>query len=428
VLLIPAGVAFTPPASVRGRFPRERCNGGGPVLPSGPGGRAASRRALDPAPRPAPAARVHGAATIVLVSSRSPGRTFLPTVGAIHKMDERKAPLEAADLLAEAKAVLDNTNADLDGEILRDLLVYVLKLRQDGLDTLDLKILTRSFKELRYAFRIFQPYRDRRKVTIFGSARVPPEDPHYRLTVETARGLAAAGFMVITGAAGGIMEAGNEGAGRDNSFGLHIRLPFEPGSNPHIAGDPKLISFHYFFTRKLLFVKASDGLILLPGGFGTLDEGFETLTLLQTGKSEPRPVVLLDLPGSTYWQRWESFVRDEMLERGLISTQDFALFRRVESAGAAVDEIRRFYSNYHSSRYVGSRFVVRMKRALSGEARGQLSADFADILTGGGFEQRGRLDDEEDEPETEGLVRLVFAYNRSSAGRLRQLIDRVNEA
>jgi len=330
------------------------------------------------------------------------------------------------ETLAEVRQILEAGKDTLDAVLLREMLQTVLRIHRDPLPTLDLKIMNRSLREMRYAFSVFRQYQDRRKVTIFGSARVGEQDPYYRLTVEYARKLAARGYMVITGAAEGIMKAGNEGAGRENSFGVNILLPFEQSANPIIADDPKLMMFKYFFTRKLVFVKESAAITLLPGGFGTHDEGFETLTLLQTGKNNPHPLVLLDLPGENYWRRWAVFIQGQLLRRGYISPDDLSLFHICDSPEDAIEEIERFYSNYHSSRFVGRELVLRMKRPLTPELMERVEREFGDLLESGGFEQRGPLEAEAGRPDLASLTRLVFAYNRRSAGRLRRLIDLVN--
>jgi len=327
--------------------------------------------------------------------------------------------------LAEVRIILEAEEDSLDAVLLREMLKTVLQMAREPLPTLDLKVMNRALREMRYAFSVFSRYRHRRKVTIFGSARVGESDPYYRLTVEFARLLAEKGYMTITGAAEGIMKAGNEGAGRENSFGVNIMLPFEQAANPIIADDPKLVFFKYFFTRKLMFVKESDAITLLPGGFGTHDEGFETLTLLQTGKNNPHPVVLLDLPGENYWRRWAVFVEGQLHRRGYISAEDLSLFCIVDSPDAALNEIETFYSNYHSSRFVGKDFVLRLCRPLPREMLDKVREEFGDLLEGGGFEQRDALPGE-NEPELESLSRLVFPYHRRSAGRLRQLINLVN--
>src|SRR5882762_7883636 len=226
------------------------------------------------------------------------------------------------------------------------------KLLRDKANRGDVKLLSTALRELRYAFKVFAPYRGRRKVTVFGSARTPTSDPGYKQAVEFGRRLAQEGFMVVTGAASGIMEAGHVGAGRENSIGVNILLPFEQSANSVIAGDTKLMHLKYFFTRKLLFVKESDAVVLFPGGFGTMDEGFEVLTLVQTGKSHLFPIVLVDAPGDDYWDRWLTFVKEVLDKRGLISPADLSLFRRTDSADEAVAEIVGFYRVYHSMRYV----------------------------------------------------------------------------
>ncbi len=335
-------------------------------------------------------------------------------------------PDRTEQTLNHVREILEADRGTLDQVLLREMIETIVRMHREPLPTLDLKIMNRALREIRYAFSVFRNYQGRRKVAIFGSARTAENDPYYALTVDFARRLAEKGYMVITGAAEGIMRAGNEGAGRENSFGVNIMLPFEQEANPVIADDPKLMVFKYFFTRKLAFVKESDAVTLLPGGFGTHDEGFETLTLLQTGKNNPHPVVLLDLPGENYWRRWTVFVQGQLLRRGYICPDDLCLFRVVDSAEAAVEEIETFYSNYHSSRLVGERFVIRMKRPLGGEALETIRRDFADLLKGGSFEQGGALDGERSGPELEGLTRLVFAYHRRAAGRLRRLIDFIN--
>src|SRR5262249_48424241 len=226
------------------------------------------------------------------------------------------------------------------------------KLLRDQTNRGDVKLLSTALKELRYAFKVFAPFRQRRKVAIFGSARVGPDNPSYQQAVEFGRRMAEAGFMVVTGAASGIMEAGHVGAGRDSSIGLNIMLPFEQEANSVIAGDIKLMQMKYFFTGKLMFVKESDGIVLFPGGFGPLDEGFEVLTLMQTGKSHLFPIVMVDRPGGNYWRRWQQFVQEVLLAEKMISPQDLALYKITESVDEAVAEVLGFYRGYHSMRYV----------------------------------------------------------------------------
>src|SRR2546426_2715691 len=256
---------------------------------------------------------------------------------------------------------------DPQAALLKDLLGSVIRLQGQRLDMLDLKILHRSLREMRYAFRLFRQYRHRRKVAVFGSARMPSENPLYDLARRFARLLAEREFMVITGAGEGIMRAANEGAGRENSFGVNILLPFEQEPNPSIVDDPKLITFKYFFTRKLFFARESHASAVFPGGFGTHDECFEILTLLQTGKNNPHPVVMLDVPGGTYWLRWQRFVQEDMVATRLVSPEDLNLFRIVDSAEAAVSEIAGFYRNYHSCRFVKGQLVLRLQHPLTTE-------------------------------------------------------------
>src|SRR5437870_8282126 len=236
------------------------------------------------------------------------------------------------------------------------------KLIRDHANRGDVKLLSTALKELRYCFKVFGPYRNRRKVTVFGSARLPLEHPACQSAVEFGRRLAQAGFMVITGAASGIMEAGHIGASRENAIGVNILLPFEQEANTIIAGDVKLMHLKYFFTRKLLFVKESDAVVLFPGGFGTQDEGFEVLTLVQTGKSQMFPIVMVDEPGGDYWKQWEAYIHNVLLKRGLISPQDLSLFKVTDSVDQAVEEILGFYRVYHSMRYVGPDLVLRLQQ------------------------------------------------------------------
>jgi len=302
------------------------------------------------------------------------------------------------------------------------------KLARDRAARGDAKLLATALKELRYCFKVFAGYRGRRKVTVFGSARTRPDHPAYRAAVEFGRRMAEEGYMVITGAASGIMEAGHVGAGRENSFGVNIILPFEQGANPVILADPKLMNMRYFFSRKLVFIKESDGIALFPGGFGTHDEAFETLTLIQTGKSHIFPVVLVDEPGGDYWRRWEAFVDDGLLRRGYISPQDKFLYRITDSVEEAVREVTTFYRVYHSMRYVRGDLVLRLQRPLGERALDQIRAEFKDIVAGGTFEQTAALPQEANEPTLAALPRLKFRFDRHNHGRLRQLIDFVNRA
>src|SRR5438093_5039746 len=289
------------------------------------------------------------------------------------------SPVPEDRLRQQLEELLALPATDPQAALLKDLLGSVIRLQGQRLDMLDLKIIHRSLREMRYAFRLFRQYRHRRKVAVFGSARMPSENPLYDLARHFARLLAEREFMVITGAGDGIMRAANEGAGRDNSFGVNILLPFEQGANPAIIDDPKLITFKYFFSRKLFFVRESHASAIFPGGYGTHDEAFEVLTLLQTRKNNPHPVVLIDVPGGTYWRKWEDFVRENMLSNKLISPEDLNLFRIVDSAEEAVAEIERFYRTYHSSRFVKGLLVVRLQRRLTPGQVDALNQQFAHL-------------------------------------------------
>ena len=334
--------------------------------------------------------------------------------------------LSREEILHQISTLLDSPEDDLHAGLMRELLTGLLKLNDTHLDLLDIKIVNRAVKELRHAFGVFHGYRNRQKVSIFGSARTPSNDPNYSLAYQFARAIVQDGFMVITGGADGIMRAAQEGAGRENSFGVNIMLPFEQGPNSTIADDQKLITFKYFFTRKLMFQKEANAIALFPGGFGTHDEGFEILTLAQTGKSDPQPIICLQAPGCDYWDDWSAFVVRQLLQRKLINEEDMDLFVIVDSAEAAVNHIRRFYRRYHSIRFVGRQLAIRLKQAISSEQLEQIRERFSDLLSDGTFELRGPLDEELDEPALCDLPRLVFNFNRRSAGRLRQLIAHLN--
>jgi uncharacterized protein (TIGR00730 family) len=310
-------------------------------------------------------------------------------------------------------------------QYVRELMVTAIRLLEDHAPIADVRLLNAAVRELRYAFRTFARFSDVRKVTTFGSARTAETEPTYRQAEDFARRVAEAGFMVITGAGGGIMRACQAGAGRAHSFGVNIRLPFEQKANEFIADDPKLMTFKYFFTRKLLFVKEADAVAMFPGGFGTLDEAFECLTLVQTGKAGPVPIVFVDAPGGRFWSSWLDYVHDHLLEGGLISEEDLSLFRVTDDAAEAVEEIRGFYRVYHSSRYVGEKLVLRLARAPQAPLLERMQHDFADLAAGGRFQLSDALP-EEDADETAKLPRLVFAFNRVNFGRLRQLIDFLN--
>jgi uncharacterized protein (TIGR00730 family) len=302
------------------------------------------------------------------------------------------------------------------------------KLASDHTSRGDLKILSRTLRELRYAFKVFSPYRYRRKVTVFGSARTSRDHPAYRQAIEFGRKMAEHDWLVITGAASGIMEAGHVGAGREHAMGLNILLPFEQAVNSVISGDPKLVYMKYFFTRKLMFVKESDAFCLMPGGFGTLDEGLEVLTLLQTGKHDMMPVLLLDEPGGDYWLNFQRFIQQQLLDRGMISDQDLSLYRLTDRVDQAVEEILTFYRVYHSMRYVRANLVFRLQQSLSESQLAEINEQFQDLLVAGQFTLGRPLPEEKDEPGLAAFPRLIFPFNRRNYGRLRQLIDHINRA
>jgi uncharacterized protein (TIGR00730 family) len=289
----------------------------------------------------------------------------------------------------------------------------------------EMKLVSRSLRELGRSFRVFAPYRGVRKVSIFGSARTPAGDPSYAITRDFAYEIASRGWMVITGAGPGIMAAGHEGAGKKNSFGVGIMLPFEQAANTFISGDPKLIDFKYFFTRKIAFMKESDAFVLCPGGFGTLDEAFELLTLMQTGKTAIRPVVLLDPPGGHYWIHWLQFVKEHLIDAGLASTEDLAFFESADSTERACEIVERFYSNYDSARYVGERLVIRMKRAPDAAQLARLNRDFSDIVKSGHIETIHITPAEAKDNDALDMQRIAF-HPVHQFGQIRQLIDALN--
>jgi uncharacterized protein (TIGR00730 family) len=316
----------------------------------------------------------------------------------------------------------ERKNADL----IEQLRAAAEKLAHDASSRGDLKLLARAIRELRYAFKVFRPFESDRKVSIFGSARTPEGTPDYELAEQLGQRMAAHRWLVITGAAQGIMEAGHRGAGRAHSMGLNILLPFEQHANDVIAGDEKLVHMKYFFTRKVMFVKESDAVVCLPGGFGTQDELFEVLTLIQTGKRDMIPIVLLDHPASHYWERWCDFARHELLAQELISAEDMHLFQHTHSVDEASAVILNFYYTFHSMRYVRDKTVFRLNRTLPSARLAELSDEFRSILTQGEIEPSGALPAEADEPELAGLPRLVFSFNRRNYGELRRLIDAIN--
>ena len=332
-----------------------------------------------------------------------------------------------SDLLArQLEKLLQELAEHSQQKYIRRALESILRISALDTERLNWKILSASLEDLEQGFQRFHPYRHTRKIAIFGSARTSPQQPEYQVAVDFARCITQSGFMVITGAGGGIMQAGNEGAGRDNSFGLNIRLPFEQGANHLIEGDDKLISFKYFFTRKLFFLKESDAIALFPGGFGTQDEAFETLTLCQTGKYGPVPLVLVDQPGGDYWHSWNDYICGQLKAKGLISPEDPSLYTITDRVDVACQTIKDFYRVYHSSRYVGKLFVIRLKLELSDSVVEELNYEFADILAQGKISKSAALPAEQD-LETPSLPRLTFYFNQRSLGRLYQLIAKINQ-
>ena len=319
-----------------------------------------------------------------------------------------RSPVTLESLIAEIKLTAD-------------------KLARDNAALGDVKILARVLKELRYAFKVFTPYRQHRKVTVFGSARLQPDHPSFQQSVEFGRRMAQLGWMVLTGAGGGIMEGAHIGAGRDMAMGVNIMLPFEQSPNSVIAADPKLINLKYFFTRKLLFVKEVGAIALFPGGFGTQDECFEALTLVQTGKHELLPIVCLDDPNDDYWTKWRRYITDELERPGLIATEDLSLFKVTNSVDAAVEEILHFYRVYHSMRFVRGKLVLRLNQEVSDELLARLNTEFTDLLESGRIDRATAHKLESDDTHALTLPRLLLHFDRKKVGRLRQMVNLIND-
>jgi len=337
-------------------------------------------------------------------------------------------PKTLIEMVAQIEEWLEAQDSSGNADQFAGILRTVVKLSHDNAGRGDLKILNRAMQELRHAYRIFAPYRQQRKVSIFGSTRVAENDPYYDLARRLAQGLAQAGFMVITGAGPGIMQAGHEGAGRAKSFGVNIRLPSVQLANRFIRDDPKLMNFHFFFTRKLMFVKEADAVVIFPGGFGTQDELFESITLVQTGKSQLLPIILMDLPNGNYWSRWQEFLREDLVQRGYISEDELNLVKFLNSAEAAVKEITDFYRNYHSYRFVKQDLVIRLNQPPSPALIDRLNREFVDIISDGEIRPTEPLPEEAEEAETLHLHRLLVRFNREDFARLRQMIDAINAA
>ncbi|MGF1613610.1 MAG: TIGR00730 family Rossman fold protein [Gammaproteobacteria bacterium] len=333
---------------------------------------------------------------------------------------------ELRDTLDEL-LVLTGGAESANASLYREMLWSLVRLIQEDIDRWDAKITSHALRELQSAFTHLRQYRRRRKVTMFGSSRIIANAAECQLAEDLGRLLAQDGFMVITGAGGGIMHAAHRGAGQEHSLGFHITLPFEQTVNPVVAESSNLLEFRFFFTRKLFLAKEADALVIFPGGFGTLDETFEVLTLVQTGKSRLIPILFLDVPGGTYWHHWRQFVETELLHRGYISRHDLALVEQLQTARDAFQRICHFYRNFHSSRRVDGELRIRMLRALPPEALERLNEEFKDISSHDGFSLVAAHPDEHDEPEIRDFPRLAFRFDGGDYGRLRQLIDCINE-
>ena len=342
------------------------------------------------------------------------------------EMIKTEKPPVDPELKRRIQELIDYKGGGFNQENVADIIENALKILNDVQDTGDVRVIQTAVRELRYAFKLFAPYSHVRKVTIFGSARTQPTRTEYQQGVEFGRKIAEAGFMVITGAGGGIMQAGHEGAGPEKSFGANIRLPWEQSANPVIREDKKLITFKYFFTRKLIFIRHSDAIALFPGGFGTMDEGYEALTLMQTGKSQLMPLVLIDRPGGTYWKTWDKHVREHLLRDQLICPEDLYLYQITDDTDQAVKIITRFYRNFHSSRFVKDLFIIRLNHPPADSAITAMNEDFADIIVGPEIKRIEPMADELAADDHVDLPRIAFGFNRRDYGRLRQLIDVLN--
>jgi uncharacterized protein (TIGR00730 family) len=313
-------------------------------------------------------------------------------------------------------------------EIVREMIIASLKAGQEDDGAVDLKLMNTSLKEMRFTAKVFGPYRHTRKVAVFGSARTRSEETTYKMAISLGQKLAESGYMVITGGGPGIMQAVHEGAGPEYSFGVNISLPFEQKANPVIEGNQKSIIYKYFFNRKVAFLKESDAIVVFPGGFGTLDEGMEALTLVQTGKHNPVPILLVDEPEGTYWSKWTEFIEKTLVLQGYISKSDLVLFERTDSTDDVVERIKRFYSRYHSLRYIGDFLVIRLRSGISQHKVEDLRSRFSEILRPQGeIYLSGPLPEEIDEPEIRDLPRLVLGFDRKHFGGLKELIDSINK-
>ncbi len=363
--------------------------------------------------------RFHVASSVVPSS-----RYHVPTMSSI---TPSSSSAQDHALFAAIDAVVRQAGADPEsvvGSVAREMVHTTVKLLRDRADEGEMKLISRSLKELRYALKVFSGYGAVHKISIFGSARTREEHPDYQSAVGFGKAMAEAGWMVITGAGGGIMAAGHGGAGAERSFGVAIRLPFETTANETIINDPKLITFRYFFTRKLMFMWQSHAIALYPGGFGTQDEGFEALTLVQTGKAPTVPIVMLEHPGGTYWKHWDRYVREELLAAGLISPEDLNLYFITDDITAAERHVLDFYRNYHSQRYVNDTLVLRVQRPITAKQLEALNEEFKSLVKEGTIEQGGPLKQEQELPQ---LPRICFTYTKYHFGKLRAMIDRINQ-
>jgi uncharacterized protein (TIGR00730 family) len=350
------------------------------------------------------------------------------TGGGIHALHTSFASSGDPEFDRRIREMVDAWGVRESKELIAEMIVTALRMGSDSVPVPDLKLINRSLKELRQASKVFAPYQGVRKIAIFGSARTSPLVEVYQAAEQFARQMRDRGYMIITGGGDGIMGAAQRGAGREHSFGLNIRLPFEQKANETIDGDPKLVIFNYFFTRKVNFIKETHAIALFPGGFGTMDEGFECLTLMQTGKARIIPVVLIDKAGGSYWKSWTEFMRTHLLGQGLVSPDDFNLFSITESVDDAVGMVLQFYRNFHSYRWVGQDLVIRLQRQLTPGAIQELSSAFSDLFESSSLRASRALKQEKNEPELFNMPRLVAGAHRRNFGRLRQFIDALNQA
>jgi uncharacterized protein (TIGR00730 family) len=337
--------------------------------------------------------------------------------------DQRRKSSDFAQVIDELISLTGMDMQSLEADLIAQMISNCLRMANENFDRGQLKLMTRAFKEMRYAYHVFNEYRISRCISIFGSARISESHPDYQLAKSFSSVMAAKGWVCMTGAADGIMRAGLEGAGKDASFGLSIRLPFEQSMNALLAGDPKLINFNYFFTRKLMFLSHSDALAAFPGGVGTLDELFEAITLMQTGKSNIVPLVLLEAERGHYWQSWEHYLQNNLLAGGYINSEDQFLYYRAPGVQEAVDHILHFYRRFHSSRYVKDTLVIRLVSPLATQELALLNDEFENLVRAGKIEVTEPFPEEDDHLE---LPRICFQHSRQSFGLLRAMIDRIN--